>query len=59
MANIKTMLSTLLANGFAKEARPPLMPAEGLIDRIDYDLVGLSDTDAMWYFERRKWQGRD
>jgi hypothetical protein len=55
MANIMTLLSTLLNPGPAKEP----VPAEGPLDRIDYDLMGLSDTDAMWYYERRHWQGRD
>jgi hypothetical protein len=57
MANIRTMLSTLLDTGFAKEAPPP--PVEGRLDRIDHDLIGLSDSDAIWYYERRNWRGRD
>jgi hypothetical protein len=55
MANIKTLLSALLKPGSAKEPAP----AEGPLDRIHHDLIGLSDTDAMWYYERRKWRGRD
>jgi hypothetical protein len=35
------------------------MPHEGQPDRIYHDLIGLSDTDAMWYYELRKWRGRD
>jgi hypothetical protein len=59
MANIKTLLSTLLGPGFAQEAAQAPVPAEGGLDRIDYDLIGLSDADAMWYYERRNWRGRD
>ncbi|WP_119269982.1 hypothetical protein [Taklimakanibacter deserti] len=59
MANIQTLLSTLLGPGFAKEAARAPMPAEGRLDRIEHDLIGLSDTDAMWYYELRKWRGRD
>ena len=59
MANIKTFLATVLNPGFAREPKLPTTPAEGRFDRIDYDLIGLSDTDAMWYYEVRKWRGRD
>lgn len=58
MANIQTTLFTLLKPAFLQNA-PLSAPVEGLPDRIDLDLIGLSDTDAMWYYERRKWQGRD
>jgi hypothetical protein len=52
------MLSSFLSPGLTKETPPPL-PTEHLIDRLDHDLIGLSDADAMWYYERRKWRGRD
>lgn len=58
MANIITTLSNLLNAAFSKEAPLPASP-EGQADRIYHDLIGLSDTDAMWYYERRKWRGRD
>lgn len=58
MANIREMLASLLSPELAKGTPPP-PPAENLIDRLDHDLVGLSDTDAMWYYELRKWRGRD
>ena len=61
MANIRGMLSTLLSPGLAKEVvpPPPPTPPEDRNDRLDYDLIGLSDSDAMWYYEVRKWRGRD
>jgi hypothetical protein len=59
MANIIGMLSTFLAPGFAREAPPPPDLPENFNDRLDWDLVGLSDSDAMWYYEIRKWRGRD
>lgn len=59
MANIRTVLSTLLGPGFAKETGQVSVPVEGRPDRIDHDLIGLSDADAMWYYERRNWRGRD
>jgi hypothetical protein len=58
MANIKTMLSTILNPGSPNDAHLP-MPHEGQADRFYHDLIGLSDTDAMWYYELRKWRGRD
>jgi hypothetical protein len=59
MANITRILSGLLNSGSGKRAQ--LLPGllDGARDRIDHDLAGLSDTDAMWYYERRRWQGRD
>jgi len=59
MANITRILSGLLNGGSAKRA--PLLPGvlDGPRDRIDHELAGLSDTDAMWYYERRRWRGRD
>jgi hypothetical protein len=59
MANIKTLLSTLLRPGFAREAAQAPVLDEDRLDRIEYDLIGHSDTDAMWYYELRKWRGRD
>jgi hypothetical protein len=50
---------SLLGSGFAKEVAQAPVSAEGRFDRIDHDLIGLSDTDAMWYYEVRKWRGRD
>jgi hypothetical protein len=58
MTNIKTALSTLLKGAFSKDAPLPASP-EGQADRFYHDLIGLSDTDAMWYYELRKWRGRD
>jgi hypothetical protein len=59
MANIREMISTFLAPGFAKEVVLPPKLAEDFTDRLDHDLIGLSDSDAMWYYELRKWRGRD
>lgn len=58
MANIKSILLTMLSFVFHQHEPAPL-PAEGQPDRLHYDLIGLCDADAMWYYERRKWQGRD
>jgi hypothetical protein len=58
MANLREMLAGFMNPGFSKEAPPPA-PAESQFDRIDYDLLGSSDVDAMWYYEVRKWRGRD
>jgi hypothetical protein len=58
MTNIRTILSTILNPAFPKGASLP-MPPEGEADRIQNDLIGLSDTDAVWYYELRKWRGRD
>jgi hypothetical protein len=52
------MLFTVLSSvSNHQEVAPP--PPESQPDRIHFDLIGLSDADAMWYYERRKWQGRD
>lgn len=59
MANIREMLSTFLAPGLAKEPVPPPRLPDDFTDRLEHDLIGLSDTDAMWYYELRKWRGRD
>jgi hypothetical protein len=66
MANIIGMISTLLAPGFHTEVPssfhtevPSSRPAEDFHDRLDHDLIGVSDSDAMWYYEMRKWRGRD
>jgi hypothetical protein len=58
MANIREMLSSFLSPGLTKEMPPP-RPPEDLVDRLDHDVIGLSDIDAMWYYELRKWRGRD
>ena len=58
MTNIREMLSTFLTPGPSREV-PPLPLPEGLGDRLDHDIVGLSDSDAMWYYEVRRWRGRD
>jgi hypothetical protein len=59
MTNIGRMLSDLLKTDPIKPALPAAPPLEVPRDRIDYDLVGVSDADAMWYYERRMWRGRD
>lgn len=58
MTIIREVLSTLLGTGSATGAQFPQRP-EGRVDRLDRDVIGLSDSDAMWYYERRKWLGRD
>ena len=57
MAYIKSALSSLLNALLPKDAVQPI--PEGGLDRIDHDLIGLSDMDALWYYELRKWRGRD
>ena len=58
MANIRGMISTYLTPGLAQEQLPlPKAPED--FDRLDHDLIGLSDSDAMWYYEVRRWRGRD
>jgi hypothetical protein len=58
MTIIREMLSTLLGTGTAVEAPSSPRP-ESRVDRLDRDVIGLSDSDAMWYYERRNWRGRD
>ena len=59
MTILKTALSAFLNSGGSKaKASSPALP-DTRFDRIDYDLVGASDADAMWYYEVRKWRGRD
>jgi len=58
MTNIKTILFAFLNTTLPKDGLLPASP-EGQPDRIYHDLIGLSDTDAMWYYELRKWRGRD
>lgn len=59
MTNLKTALSAILNPSFLREkASSPMLP-DTRFDRIDYDLIGASGTDAMWYYELRKWRGRD
>lgn len=58
MANIREMLF-LLKPRFAEAPPLPAPPEDPVLDRLDLDLVGLSDADAMWYYERRHWRGRD
>jgi hypothetical protein len=58
MTKIRTMLSAIVNPAPPKDALLPASP-EGQPDRIYHDLIGLSDTDAMWYYELRKWRGRD
>lgn len=58
MANIREMLF-LLKPRFAVPPPLPAPPEDPIHDRLDHDLVGLSDIDAMWYYERRQWRGRD
>jgi hypothetical protein len=59
MTNLKTALSAILTSRFSKEKAPSPALTDRRFDRIDYDLTGASDTDAMWYYELRKWRGRD
>ena len=59
MANIIGIISTLLSPESAERSLPPPRVPEDFADRLEYDLVGLSDSDAMWYYELRKWRGRD
>jgi hypothetical protein len=56
MAYIKSAFSSLLRAALPKVALQPL--PEG-VDRVDHDLTGLSDMDALWYYETRRWRGRD
>jgi hypothetical protein len=58
MANIKDMLSTFVTPKFDGEIPSPKLPGD-FGDRLDHDLIGLSDNDAMWYYEVRRWRGRD
>jgi hypothetical protein len=58
MTNIKSMLFTVLSS-VSHHQEPARLPPEGVPDRIHHDLIGLSDADAMWYYERRRWRGRD
>ena len=58
MTNVRAMLSAIVNPARPEEALLPTSP-EGQPDRIYHDLIGLSDTDAMWYYELRKWRGRD
>lgn len=58
MTNIRSLLSAIVNPAPPKDALLPASP-EGQVDRIYHDLIGLSDTDAMWYYELRKWRGRD
>lgn len=59
MLNIRSIFSSVL-NPVAPAVLSPLpVPPEDQPDRIEVDLVGLSDMDAMWYYETRRWRGRD
>ncbi|QIG47237.1 hypothetical protein G5V57_05540 [Nordella sp. HKS 07] len=59
MLNIRSMLSAVLHPVHPADLPPPHVPPEEWPDRIDFDLQSASDTDAMWYYEMRKWRGRD
>jgi hypothetical protein len=59
MTNLKTALSAVLGVRFSRERASSPTLADARFDRIDLDLIGASDTDAMWYYEMRKWRGRD
>lgn len=59
MLNIRSMLSTVLSPAPPATFPPPAAPSEAGFDRIHFDLMDVSDTDAMWYYEMRKWRGRD
>lgn len=56
MGYVKSVLSGFLNAVLPNDAFRPL--PEGT-DRVDHDLIGLSDADALWYYELRKWRGRD
>lgn len=56
MAYLTAALVSFLNAVLPKDADP--LP-EGRTDRIERDLTGLSDIDAVWYYEMRKWRGRD
>ena len=59
MLNIRSIISSVL-NPVPPAVLSPLpVLSEDQPDRIDIDLVGLSDMDAMWYYETRRWRGRD
>lgn len=59
MLNIRCMLSAVLHPALPADLPPPPIPPEAEPDRLHFDLLGLSDTDAMWYYEMRRWRGRD
>ena len=58
MLSIRSILSTVLHPVPATDEPPPPVPPEATPDRIHFDLLGLSDMDAMWYYETRRWRGR-
>lgn len=59
MLSIRSLLSTVLhpapATNLPSSSATPEVPN----DRIHFDLLGVSDTDALWYYETRRWRGRD
>lgn len=59
MLSIRSILSTVLHPMPVSDAPPPPAAPEITADRIHFDLLGLSDADAMWYYETRRWRGRD
>lgn len=59
MLSIRSILSTVLHPAPVADPPPPPAAPEITTDRIHFDLLGLSDTDAMWYYEMRRWRGRD
>lgn len=59
MLNIRSILSTVLSPAPPTDIPPSPDPSDDWPDRIHFDLLGASDTDAMWYYEMRRWRGRD
>lgn len=59
MLNIRSKLSAVLSPVLQAALPPaPVLP-EAESDRLTFDVIGLSDTDAIWYYETRRWRGRD
>lgn len=58
MTNLATILSTLLRPALPRDAGSP-RPPQDRPERIDHDLIGLSDMDAIGYYESRRWRGRN
>ena len=59
MLNIRSIVSRVLSPAPPTALSPLPVPPEDQPDRIQIDLLGFSDTDAMWYYEMRRWRGRD
>lgn len=59
MPNIRSMLSAVLGPALRADPPPSPIPPDSTPDRLYFDVLRLSDTDAMWYYETRRWRGRD